>query len=272
MGTNIGRVVGVDLYARDAVVRREGQRPQTNDHERGEVTEFSDKSRARLAFVANNTDVTFRTMVTLTYPREFPRDGRTVKKHLARFLQKWQRYTQGSSVLWFLEFQQRGAPHVHILTSTALPSRRVDAKNLRLWVSHQWFRICDSGDYKHLLAGTQVARVRNTECTGAYAVKYAAKMEQKRVPPEYRNVGRFWGHTADVKPKPYFEVACSEDDLRVALEGTPFEPPADRPIWRVLYNKAAHLAACGVDAFDSRGETCYTGPKGQWEAEQGQEE
>jgi hypothetical protein len=32
------------------------------------------------------------------------------------------------------------------------------------------------------------------------------KMHQKKVPPEYRNVGRFWGHSKAVKPRPILET------------------------------------------------------------------
>jgi len=252
MTTNIGRVVGVQLYARDAVVIREGHAPTTHEQTRSEVTEFSDKSRARLAFVANNTTVTFRTMITLTYPKRYPKDGRTVKKHLREFLQRWRRFTGGASYLWFLEFQLRGAPHVHLLTDYPLPRRNPSRKAAKLWVSQQWYDICSSRDPKHLIAGTRTETIRNTENPGAYAVKYATKMEQKKVPEDYQNVGRFWGHTRDVKPQPFFDVACSEDDLRSALIGQPYQPPKDRPIWRVLYNKSSHLASVGIDEFDNR--------------------
>ena len=264
---NIGHVVGVQLYARDAVVVRHGHAPTTHDTPRGEVTEFTDKSRARLAFVANNTAVVFRTMITLTYPKEFPKDGKLVKQHLARFLQAWRRYTRGASYLWFLEFQRRGAPHVHILTDWPITGGKLGKKSVRLWVSRKWYTTCGELDPKHLVAGTQTARIRNTDNPGAYAVKYASKMEQKRVPPDYRNVGRFWGHTRDVTPKPYFDVECSEDDLRAALVGTAFEPPRDRPVWRVLYNKSAHLAAEGVDGFDKRDSIGYTVAEQQATAE-----
>jgi len=35
--------------------------------------------------------------------------------------------------------------------------------------------------------------LKHPEAAGAYAAKYAAKNEQKAVPPEYKDVGRFWG-------------------------------------------------------------------------------
>ena len=250
MTTNIGRVVGVKLYATDAVVVREGHRPTTHEQTRGEVTEFTDKSRARLAFVASNTTVTFRTMITLTYPREYPEDGHTVKSHLRQFLQAWRRYTHNASYLWFLEFQSRGAPHFHILTDYPTPSRRADRKSLQRWVSQRWYDICGTGDTRHLAAGTRTERLRSPEGGAHYAVKYAQKMKQKHVPELYRNVGRFWGHTRDVKPKPIFEYECSEEDIREALAGQPYEPPRNRPLWHTLYNKAAIIAEVATEQLD----------------------
>lgn len=244
---SLGSVVGVELYARDAVVVRSGGAPPPTEVTRGEVTMFSRKSRQRLAFVANNTTVEFRTIITLTYPKEYPHDGSLCKKHLREWLTQLQAYTGGADYLWFVEFQRRGAPHFHILTDYPMPRQRPLAKSFRLWVSRTWYTTCGELDPKHLVAGTNTQAIRNREHCGAYAVKYATKMEQKAVPPDYRNVGRFWGHTRAVAPQPMFTVECTEDDIRQALVGLPYAPPDDRELYKVLYNKAAALAIAGLD-------------------------
>ncbi|GAG78505.1 unnamed protein product, partial [marine sediment metagenome] len=78
----IGNVVGIEIYNSDVVVKREGYAPAVKDRTRAPIREFSKKSRQRLAFVASNTECVFKTMITLTYPRVFPGDGRVVKAHL----------------------------------------------------------------------------------------------------------------------------------------------------------------------------------------------
>lgn len=234
----IGEVVGVTLYENDVVVRRRGTSGNKDAVPRGEVVEFTRKSRQRLAFVASNTSVQFTTMVTLTYPREYPRDGRQVKAHLRKFLSWLRRDTRGCELLWFLEFQQRGAPHVHILIDYPLPRDREGIRAFRLRVAMTWYRICESGDRKHLAAGTRTERLRSPKGGARYAVKYAQKMRQKAVPRDYRNVGRFWGHTKGVKPVPKAHYRCTEDDIRGVLEGFPYAPRTDRPVWRVVYNRA----------------------------------
>jgi len=206
-------VVGVQLYRQDAVVLRQGQ-PRAGVYPgRADVKVFSRRSRKRLAFVASNTDIVFTSMLTLTYPRVFPNDGKDVKRNLNQFFVELRKKTPGVSLLWFLEFQCRGAPHIHIL----LRGVRV-YKAMQHWVSETWYRICGTGDLRHLAAGTRLERIRKPNGARNYTVKYAHKMHQKAVPPNYRNVGRFWGHSRDVRPVMRCEMQCTNDDLVAALE------------------------------------------------------
>ena len=87
---------------------------------RGEIVNFSRAARARLAFIVSETDVNFKTFVTLTYPEKYTRDGKEVKKHLNRWLSMLRYRHAGIEYLWFLEFQRRGAPHVHIMLDIEL--------------------------------------------------------------------------------------------------------------------------------------------------------
>jgi len=235
---NIGKVTHIEIYKQDVVVHRKGTPARRDPPPRGEITMFSKKSRQRLAFVASNTDVTFRTMVTLTYPKEYPTDGQTVKRQLDSFLKWLRRETRGMSYLWFLEFQKRGAPHYHILYDTPLPAARKDQKALRFRVSCAWYRIVKSGDPKHLAAGCRTERIRNPQGARNYCVKYAFKMTQKCVPPDYRNIGRLWGASRDVMPVCRSTVQCTEDDIRSILESWAYKPDEDRTMYRVLYQTA----------------------------------
>lgn len=185
------------VYRNDCVLERQYKfRNAPPDCKRGSVDYWSSKSRRRLAFVASNTEVTFAAMITLTYPKRYVSDGRTVKRHLRTFLQ-WLRDTvSGLEYLWFLEFQRRGAPHFHILLNCDL--KGLPAKKA---ISAHWYQVVASEDEKHLLAGTRTEALRSSDGGKRYAVKYAMKMEQKLVPKSYQNVGRFWGHSEGVKPR-----------------------------------------------------------------------
>ena len=149
---------------------------------RGSVSSFTKASRRRLLFTARNFPG-INYMVTLTYPSDFPADGRLVKDHWRRFRQ-WLIRNGANTGLWVLEFQKRGAPHFHIFIRKPLDGHTV---------SRAWYRIVGSNDPKHLAAGTRVERFRYPPALGSYVMKYAAKIVQKEVPVSYERVGRFWG-------------------------------------------------------------------------------
>lgn len=245
----IGPVTGIEVYRNDVVVVRDGRATKPEPAPRGDVKEFSRASRARLAFVASNTDVVFTTMVTLTYPADFPSDGATVKAHLHAFLNKISRHLEAPQYLWFLEFQRRGAPHIHVLLDWKL-SRDADIKTMwRRYFAHLWYYIVGSGDEKHLRAGTRVEELRSPEGGARYAVKYAMKMHQKLVPDGFESVGRFWGHSRGVKPRALMKDECTEDDVRGVLDGWKYAPSDERPVYHTLYNQA-HRFLAWADGLD----------------------
>jgi len=141
-------------------------------------------------------------MVTLTMPGEWASvcpDGRAFKRHVKAWRARLSRYLLPLGVgdwaaLWFLEFQARGAPHVHaIFWGPGL--RGLDLAAFQTWASTSWADVVGHADPhergKHERAGTRVELMRRDHF--GYATKYANKMQQKRVPDGFRNVGRFWG-------------------------------------------------------------------------------
>jgi len=230
-------VTGVELYKQDAVVlRRDFSRPGV-DWERADVKQFSWSSRKRLAFTAANTDTVFTAMMTLTYPRVFPNDGKDVKRNLNHFLVLLRKRNPDVLYLWFLEFQKRGAPHIHIV----IRGVRVN-HDAQQWLSQTWYRLCNTNDPKHLAAGTRLERIRSPNGARNYCVKYAYKMKQKNVPTAYRNVGRFWGCSRSVKPTCRSRHDCTEDDLVGALEESGWTwQTSERIEYSTLYGAAECL-------------------------------
>lgn len=236
-----GPIVGIRIYAKDVVVVRQGRLHPGNHGtapKRGAITMLSKKSRQRLAFVANNTSVTFRTMVTLTYPREYPTDGKTIKKHLNAFLVWARRRFAKPSYLWFLEFQKRGAPHVHILLDYPLPQAEAGRRLLFGEVSAQWYKVVGSGDKRHLLAGTRCERIRKPDGAARYCLKYAYKTEQKCVPDGYRDIGRFWGCSRDVQPSVPRVIPIDEGTVRAVLADWDYCPDEDTLVYQTLFGCA----------------------------------
>jgi hypothetical protein len=210
-------VTGIEILRKDIRVRvgiRPGIKliPSRNGFGglRGACREFSQRSRMNLQEAVRNTEATWSSMACLSYPVEFPADGRLVKKHLRAFLEAAKRrYGSGLDYLWFLEFQTRGAPHIHVLWGK-------DVAVDREWFASTWFRIVGSGRPEHYRVHRhkdQWQEVYSADGCERYVAKYAHKTFQKVVPEGFENVGRFWGHPLHVKPKVYAVAHMDEAEL-----------------------------------------------------------
>lgn len=134
-------------------------------------------------------------------------------------------------MMWWLEFQRRGAPHIHILL---FDTRGLDFNAVRQWVGPAWAAVCagkrslveylnpqlqglyhewrefagkevaeqvleakglDISVWHHIRAGTRVERMRKSHWGYAAAEASGGRYKgyQKLVPKDFRNVGRWWG-------------------------------------------------------------------------------
>ena len=149
---------------------------------RSKITRFSKKSARRLRHIIRNSEDLWKAFITLTYPESYPLDGKKAKSHLNSFLQYLRR--RNIQYVWVLEFQNRGAPHFHVLISDYIDKNEL---------SERWYEIVRSGDTKHLLAGTRIESIKSKKHLYGYLSSYINKLLQKAVPSAYLNVGRFWG-------------------------------------------------------------------------------
>jgi hypothetical protein len=166
--------------SRLSVFREKSKDEATSKHSK--IVEFSPRAARRLRHTVRNCDDLLKVFITLTYPKAFPCDGKETKKHLNAFLQFLQR--RGIKCIWVLEFQRRGAPHIHIIASDCIPKAEL---------AERWYSIVGSGDERHLRAGTQIDFIKTKEQIYGYLSNYVKKLEQKRPPEGFENVGRFWG-------------------------------------------------------------------------------
>jgi len=153
---------------------------------RGTIGGFSKASSTRMSRYLSNCEVKYTSMVTLTYGATYPTDGEIVKAHLKRFRERLRAeyYLQGGgSFFWFLEFQERGAPHIHMFTNIWVPKG---------WLSRAWAQA--TAGMAPELTSTRIEALRlGRDGTISYARKYARKACQKVIPLGFLNVGRFWG-------------------------------------------------------------------------------
>lgn len=241
----LSRVTGFKVYRRDIVPVRQAwaANPPTDPGERGEIYELSTKSQRKLALYASNSPVEFASMVTVTYPMDFPADGKLVKKHLNALLCVIRARFPGFQYLWVLEFQRRGAPHFHIFTDIELPAPLRPMKRscgrtnktvrvnweLHDWLGDRWFDIVGSDDEKHRLVGAAWEVLEKRDGCARYIAKEAYKTFQKVVPEDFRNVGRFWGCSKGVPPEEPETIPANKGELAAFLpsesfgaEGEPF--------------------------------------------------
>ncbi|MCK4793470.1 MAG: hypothetical protein KAV87_57610 [Desulfobacteraceae bacterium] len=234
---NCGAVSECVFYPNGTIeVKRVGgsNTPPTTDVSRETIKYLSRRSLARLAYYATESSVKYESIMTLTYGVNYPLSGKKVKANLSRFLITAKRKKIVKSYLWFMEFQKRGAPHIHILntvkaeteaqrivfaeTWTAIISNkyRVRYSNLRtrkeLWERGAIFRKhCNYRQWENAKKPDGIRR---------YAMKYAMKPEQKVVPEAFEDVGRFWGVDQETRasmPKGV-TVEIKEREIRELLE------------------------------------------------------
>lgn len=167
---------------------------------RGSVAEFTPASRRRLLQLLNSLDrrevesghVRF---VTLTYPASFP-DPRTCKHHFELVVKRFQRAWGARSIVWKVEPQRRGAPHLHLLVF--MGSQQTLPDELAWWAA-EWHTLAGGGDPNHLAwhrgelgHGNRpcVEVVRDWNGVIAYAGKYLGKVVSA---VDWDAPGRFWG-------------------------------------------------------------------------------
>lgn len=210
----------VDVYPGGTViVKRECLLQAKPGGRKQGIAKFSRSSLYRVLFLVSETEVRFKSMLTLTYPKEYPMSGRECKKHLNKLL-VWMRTKMTFEYLWFMEFQVRGAPHFHVLLDFQVQDD-LKAELASKWakyvahkqdesVYHKVFRV-----HNHKSAWQNI---RNPDGARRYVAKYAAKAKQK-TPGDIEDVGRFWGASREVKNsigEPYTRPV-TEDELRGQL-------------------------------------------------------
>jgi len=139
------------------------QKPPPHEKERGIVNGFSKQSRLRLMKLLARLRARGKVIfVTLTYGNPFP-TPQQAKADLKAFLMRTQRAVGKVGLIWKMEFQERGAPHFHIVFF-GLPF--ISKHTVQKW----WGSII-----KQERPWTRIELVRNVKNVLGYVLKYLAK-------------------------------------------------------------------------------------------------
>lgn len=206
------------------------------------VFDMSKKSKLRLTHIVANSQVKFNSMFTCTYGDFFiPHDGRELKRQCNLLLTNFRKRFD-NEYIWFMEFTtKQKRPHLHVIT-TVVPNEWD-----RHWLGQRWSAISVKGYFKRMSEGkykdiyfkkpidtwiveseSQKVKhvhehienwemIRKVDGATRYCLKYAAKEEQKLVPPSFHNVGRFWGTSQGVTPKPIGRLIIGETMTEAAV-------------------------------------------------------
>jgi hypothetical protein len=188
----------------------------------GVINEWSRKSRSAMCRTFAELDYSplvesgrVPAMVTLTYPGDWETvapGGASAKRHMVLWRKRFQReYGESARYIWKLEFQRRGAPHIHLWMAPPMSPGR-SGRGFAQWLSETWAQIVDHPDpvqkARHRLAGTAID-VRNglkacdPKRLAIYFTKHSSPnlhgdKEYQHIVPELwrrpgRGPGRFWG-------------------------------------------------------------------------------
>jgi hypothetical protein len=231
-------------------------------------------------------------MVTLTYPADWLTvvpDGKTAKRHLQAFRKRYVKaWGEDIPAVWKLEFQDRGAPHFHLLMVPPHGKARIPGARARKaawvgaglsfkrWLSAVWADIVDHPDpaekEKHLGAGTNVnysegLRASDPKRVAVYFTKHGSfrkKEYQHCVPEPWRapgkGPGRFWGYwslhrvTVAVEVTPEQAAQAARIARRWArAQGTTREVVVGRTKGGAIRSEMAEVVGlAGVDTVASR--------------------
>lgn len=207
-----------------AVVSSTRRSPTENEQcsNNGVITEWSRKSRSAMCRTFAELDYTplvqsgrVPAMVTLTYPGGWEAvapDGASVKRHMVLWRKRFQReYGEPARYIWKLEFQRRGAPHIHLWMASPMSPGR-SGRGFAQWLSETWAQVVHHPDpeqkARHRLAGTAIdvrsgLKACDPKRLAIYFTKHSSPnphggKEYQHIVPELwrqpgRGPGRFWG-------------------------------------------------------------------------------
>jgi hypothetical protein len=184
----------------------------------------------------------------LTYPEEFPKDGRKVKKDLVNlhhFFTGTGTYAVSHDpdikFFWKMEFQLRGAPHYHIIIDSKLEFKEFFDLAVKKWTSitknpfaGQWCNHKDVPHEEYDSPGVNCTVIDDQFLAAIYVSLYGSKKEgyQNKSPKDFEHPGRFWGLMGFNKGRPVMVVPGARG-VDKGLSSGSGESSQNIPLWIV---------------------------------------
>lgn len=184
---------------------------------RGKIREFTPQSRSRMIREIATYGKLKPIFLTLTYGKQYP-NGKDSKKHLKNFWYRVKRSYPTAWAVWKLEYQERGAPHYHLLIYDQEKKPYIPKK----FIAKSWSKVIGQPETEQ--TGTRIEALRTHRGGMWYCTKYLAKVETKK-PSKNTNQkeseaspGRFWGVLSrNNRPKNLFEFRITPQEYKAVI-------------------------------------------------------
>lgn len=217
---SISHRASVVVYAGMTKVRMPAYKPPpVKPPHRGIIRGMSSKSRKRMMeAIAQwlNFDKGRSYFITITYHEEWGVNYKAWKRDVDVFIKRMRRKFEDVGGLWKLEFQQRGAPHYHLLISGV---NEVLSEMIK-WVTDNWADIAHENSVHKGKYATNVRRIYSRFHAQNYCSKYMTKDVPLYVNPDDDGVleliptGRIWAFFGNVDRSPILEFQTSESQAK----------------------------------------------------------
>jgi len=177
-----------------------GLGPEGSKVARGEIYEWSRRSRARLVqqVSAVNWDALDVVFIVLTWGKRWPKDGLEAHQSVKAFWRAWERrFGAAASGVWKKEFQKRGV--IHYSMWLVLPEGE-SVEAVDRWARETWWRIAGYGDPDHLLYGVHCKEYKGSPLGYLMKECFAAGKEYQNIAPPGFHTGRWWGFIGGLRP------------------------------------------------------------------------
>lgn len=200
---------------------------------KSKITKLSKRSLHNMLWAAKELKLKFKSMLTLTYGVINPKDGRDAKYHLNVVLQAIRDKLPKMAYFWFMEFTKKGRVHFHILLTyepreswrkiiakawSNATVRNVSRETLQDGWTDDLIEYEAEKVYKVHSHPEAWQKLKVKDGAIRYVAKYAMKQEQKEVPVEYSNCGRFWGRSRYYPKKDTVTIDATQEEIESRLQ------------------------------------------------------
>lgn len=180
------------------------------EHKRGIITNFSERSRHRMQKLIAMLEVDkldYPTFNTLTFHNLNAISATKSKYYLAQYCKKIKRLYPNAAWIWRMEYQKRGTIHFHLILFLSTKEKI----NLNEYQKNQlisfWHSVTCEESKHHLIYGCNFTKIKDFKHLLLYVSKYACKIDSTF---QTKSDGRHWGKSQNLPIRPFTVLQVSQ--------------------------------------------------------------